>query len=227
MEFRQEGKAEISVQDMYDRFGRIYTGAISDVMGEMGYRDQVLPAAIQALRPDMRVSGVAMPIEGKAAPGLSRDDYFLPFLEMLGDLKPGHVIVSQPNDSLTAHLGELSAETAQFRGARGAVIDGGCRDIDYILKLGFSVFCRYHTPLDIVGRWQLKNYGKPVRIGRVTVREGDFIVGDKDGVLVIPKEISEEVLIKAEEAVSTENLIRKSILQGIHPVEAYKRHGRF
>lgn len=227
MESRQEGKAEISIQEMCERFDRIYTGAISDVMDEMGYQDQVLPASIQALRPEIRISGVAMPIQGEPAPGLKRDDYFLPFLEMLGDLKPGHVIVSQPNDSLTAHLGELSAETAQFRGARGAVIDGGCRDIDYILKLGFPVFCRYRTPLDIVGRWQLKSHGQPVCIGRVTVREGDFIVGDKDGVLMIPEEITGEVLIKAEEVVSTENLIRKAIFQGIHPVEAYKRHGRF
>lgn len=224
---RQEGKAEISPQEMCDRFDRIYTGAISDVMDEMGYHDQVLPGAIQALRSEMRVSGIAMPIQGEPAPGLDRDDYFLPFLKMLGDLKPGHVIVSQPNDSLAAHLGELSAETAQFRGTRGAVIDGGCRDIDYILKLGFSVFCRYRTPLDIVGRWQLKSYGQPVRIGRVTVKEGDFVVGDKDGALVIPKEITKDVLLRAEEVVSTENLLRKAILQGVHPVEAYKRYGRF
>ena len=167
----------------------------------MGYHDQVLPKTIQALRPEIRVSGVAMPIQGEPPPGLSRDDYFLPFLGMLEDIKPGHVIVSQPNDSLTA----------QFRGARGVVIDGGCRDIDYILKLKFPVFCRYHTPLDIVGRWQLKSYGQPVCIGRVTVWEGDFIVGDKEGVLVIPKKIAEEVLIKTEEVVSTENLVRRAI----------------
>ena len=53
---------------------------------------------------------------------------FIPFLKMLGDVKPGDVLVNQPNDNLAAHLGELSAETAQYRGARGAVIDGGARD---------------------------------------------------------------------------------------------------
>ena len=75
-------------------------------MDEMGYHDQVLPKTIQALRPEIRVSGVAMPIQGEPTPGLSRDDYFLPFLGMLGDIKPGHVIVSQPNDSLTAQFRE-------------------------------------------------------------------------------------------------------------------------
>ena len=79
----------------------------------------------------------------------------------------------------------------------------------------------------MVGRWQLKSYGNPVRIGRVTIRAGDFIVGDKDGVLMIPQEITREVLLKSEEVVSTEDLVRKAILQGVHPVEAYKRYGRF
>ena len=218
---------EAAIQDMCERFNRLYTGAISDVMDEIGCPVQVLPSEIQALRPDMRISGVAMPVLGEPATGLTRDDYFLPFLQMLGDLKPGHVIVSQPNDTLTAHLGELSAETAQHLGARGAVIDGGCRDIDYILRLGFPVFCRYRTPLDILGRWQLKSYGEPVTIGRVTVNPEDFIVGDKDGVLVIPQAVTQEVLLKSEEVVRTENLVRKDILKGVNPIEAYRRHGRF
>ena len=222
-----ETHPEPSTQEMCERFDLIYTGAISDVLDEMNFHDQVLPASIQALDPKLRVSGVAMPVQGEPAFNLDRDDYFLPFLEMLGELKPGYVIVSQPNDSLTAHLGELIAETAQLLGARGAVIDGGSRDIDYILKLKFPVFCRYRTPLDIVGRWKLKSYGNPVQIGQVTIRLGDFVVGDKDGVLIIPQEITHKVLLKSEEVVSTEDLVRKAILQGIHPVTAYKRYGRF
>ncbi len=220
-------KTDSSVQEICERFDRIYTGAISDVMDEMGYRDQVLPVEIQALRPDMRVSGIALPAEGEPAPGLTRDEYYLPFLNLLGDVKPGHVIISQPNDSLCAHMGELAAETAQLQGGRGVVIDGGCRDIDYILSLGFPVFCRYTTPTDIVGRWRLNRYGTPIRIGRVTVNPDDFIVGDKDGVLVIPKQITLEVLGKAEEMLSTENLVRKAVLEGVHPVKAYEKYGIF
>ena len=98
------------------------------------------------------------------------------------------------------------------------MIDGGARDIDYILKLGFPVFCRYRTPADVVGRWKRVSYGLPIQIGEVGIRRGDFIVGDKDGVLVIPKQITLEVLDKSEELVNTENLVRKAILQGVHPV---------
>jgi len=168
-----------------------------------------------------------MPVEGEPTESTDPEEVYVPILKMLGDLRNGDVIVSQPHDNISAHIGELSCETAQFRGARGAVIDGGARDIDYILNLGFPVFCRYRTPADVLGRWKLVSYSKEVKIGQVTIRRGDFIVGDKDGVLVVPREITIPVLEKSEEVVSTENLVRKAILQGAHPVDAYRKYGRF
>ena len=215
------------VDDVCRRFEVIYTGAIADVLDEMGYRNQVLPHEIQGLTLATSVTGVAMTVEGEPFGEMERDAFFIPFLQMLGDLKRGDVIVSQPHDSNSAHLGELSCETAKFRGARGAVIDGGARDIDYTLKLGFSVFCRYRTPRDILGRWRLVSYGQPIEIGGVAIRRRDFITGDKDGVLVIPQEITLQVLERAEAVVSTEDLVRKAILEGVHPVDAYRKHDRF
>jgi len=223
----QNPAVDFDVDEACRRFSVIYTGAISDVLDEMGYHNQVLPAAIQGLTMDQKIAGVAMTVEGQPTDSVDPEVIFVPILQMLGDLKCGDVIVSQPHDSLSAHLGELSSESAKFRGARGAVIDGGARDIDYILKLGFPVFCRYRTPADVVGRWKLVSYGLPIQIGEVGIRRGDFIVGDKDGVLVIPKQITREVLEKSEEVVNTENLVRKAILEGVHPVKAYRKYGRF
>lgn len=219
--------ADYDVGDVCSRFSVIYTGAISDVLDEMGYRNQVLPSSIQALTMGQIVTGVAMTVEGQSTESQDPEEIFVPVLTMLGDLMPGDVIVSQPHDSTSAHIGELSAESAKVRGARGAVIDGGARDIDYLLRLGFPVFCRYRTPQDIIGRWKLTSYGQPIEIGRVKVHRGDFIVGDKDGVVVIPKEITSEVLRKSEEVVNTENLVRKAVLQGVHPLDAYRTYGRF
>ena len=68
---------------------------------------------------------MALTVEGQSYESDDRDEYAIPILQMLGDLKPGDVIVSQPHDGHCAHFGELSAETAKFRGAHGAVIDGG------------------------------------------------------------------------------------------------------
>jgi len=215
------------VDEVCRRFSVIYTGAISDVLDEMGYHHQVLPASIQGLTMDQRVAGVAMTVEGQPTDSVDPEVIYVPILQMLGDLKHGDVIVSQPHDSLSAHLGELSCETAKFRGARGAVIDGGARDIDYILELGFPLFCRYRTPADVMGRWKLVSYGQPIQIGEVAIRRGDFVVGDKDGVIVIPKQITLEVLAKSEEVVNTENLVRKAVLEGVHPVDAFRKYGRF
>ncbi|TAM82603.1 MAG: RraA family protein [Acidobacteria bacterium] len=216
-----------NVDDVCGRFSVIYTGAISDVLHEMGFHNQVLPPSIQALTMDQQVAGIAMPVEGEPTTSTDPEVVYVPILKMLGDLRNGDVIVSQPHDNVSAHIGELSCETARVRGARGAVIDGGARDIDYILKLGFPVFCRYRTPADVMGRWKLVSYGTEIKIGQVAIRRGDFVVGDKDGVIVIPQEVTIQVLEKSEEVVNTENFVRKAILGGVHPVDAYRKYGRF
>jgi 4-hydroxy-4-methyl-2-oxoglutarate aldolase len=213
---------------LIDRLAGIpYTGAINDILDEMGFPHQVLPKEIQSIQPGQTLAGRALTVRGERATGHARDDYFRPFLTMLGAIGAGDIVVSQPNDHTIAHFGELSAETAKHRGGRGAVIDGGIRDVDYILKLGFPIFARYQTPQDIVDRWRLLDYNVAITIGEVRIHPGDFVVGDRDGVVVIPQSAAEEVIAKAEEVVHTENDVRKAILEGMHPVEAYEKFGRF
>lgn len=220
--------SEQKTAGLVERLSKIpYTGAISDILDEMGFHHQVFPKEIQSLQPGHIVAGRALTILGEPTDSEDPEMIFIPFLKMLGDVKPDDVLVNQPNDNFAAHLGELSSETAQYRGARGAVIDGGARDTDYILKLGFPVFARYKTPVDIVGRWRLVAHNVPIDIGRVHIEPGDYILGDRDGVLAIPQSIAEDVVTKAEEVVQTENLVRKSILNGTHPVEAFRQFGRF
>ncbi len=215
-------------QELIDRLAAIpYTGAISDILDEMGYAHQVLPSEIQSIQPGQTLAGRALTVAGERSTGRARDDYFLPFLKMLGSIAPGDVVVSQPNDHTIAHFGELSCETAKFRGGCGVVIDGGIRDIDYILRLGFPAFVRYQTPQDIVGRWRLTEANVPITIGEVHIQSGDFVLGDRDGVVIIPQAVAEEVIAKAEAVVHTEDAVRKAILNGIHPVEAYEKFGRF
>jgi regulator of RNase E activity RraA len=146
---------------------------------------------------------------------------------MLGDIKAGDVVVIQPNDDCVAHFGELSCETAKHRGARGAVINGGMRDCEYALRLGFPVFSRYQTPLDTIGRWRLLDYNVPITIGAVLIEAGDYVIGDRDGVVVVPQALAGEVAARAEECVNTENLVRKAVLEGVHPLDAYRRFGKF
>jgi 4-hydroxy-4-methyl-2-oxoglutarate aldolase len=204
-----------------------YAGALSDILDEMGLTQQVLPHEIHALEPGQTLAGRALTVLGERAAGRPRDDYFLPFLKMLGSIGPDDVVVSQPNDCTTAHFGELSAETAKSRGSAGLVVDGGVRDFGYIRKLGFPAFARYITPVDIVGRWRVVDCNVPVTIGNTRITPGDYVVGDRDGVVIIPQSAAEEVIGKAEALVHTENHVRKAILAGMHPVEAYEKFGRF
>ncbi|MDC0936389.1 hypothetical protein OAS39_08885 [Pirellulales bacterium] len=139
----------------------------------------------------------------------------------------GSVVVCQPNDSTLAHMGELSAETLQFRGVRGYIVDGGCRDSDFILRIGFPVFCRYFTPVDVVGKWKTTSFGEPIQIGDVEIRTGDYVSADRDGIVVIPEAQVEEVVSKTAQVLRTESLVRKAILEGVDPTEAYLQHGKF
>ena len=124
-------------------------------------------------------------------------------------------------------MGELSAETLNFRGVRGYVVDGGCRDTDFILELGFPVFCSFTTPKDIVGRWVPDRFGEPLTIGEVTIRSGDYLLADRDGVVIIPGSMVNEVVSKTEEVLQTENTVRTAILAGMDPQEAYLKFGKF
>jgi regulator of RNase E activity RraA len=137
------------------------------------------------------------------------------------------VLICQPNDSTVAHMGELSAETLKLKGVRGYVADGGCRDVNFILELGFPVWCRYFSPRDIVGYWLPEQFDQPITIGEVTIHAADLVLGDRDGMVILPRDRAEEIVAAAEAAIGTENLVRKAILEGVDPQEAYLRYGKF
>jgi regulator of RNase E activity RraA len=146
---------------------------------------------------------------------------------MLGSVTPGSVAVYQTNDRACAHLGELSVTSLVSRGCVGAVIDGGARDIEYMLREDFPVFARHVTPQDCVPRGLLAHGDVSIVIGAVQVSPGDWIVGDRDGLVVVPSGCVDEVLTEAEQKVATENEIRDAVRQGTLPLEAYERYGTF
>ena len=126
---------------------------------------------------------------------------------------------------VSAHLGELSVTSLKARGVAGCVLDGGCRDIRFILDEGFPVFSRFVTPEDSTWRWELEATQVPLTIGRVRIEPGDWIVGDDDGVVVVPHAIAESVLVEAETKAATENEIRAAVRDGMPPLEAYEQYG--
>src|SRR5918912_638528 len=214
--------------DLARRFSALYTGALTDVLDRRGHLQQTLSPELLPLRSGTRLAGPVYPVLGRPHPGHEYDASIRAVLEMLGAVPPGHVAVYETNDRASAHFGELSATSLASRGCAGAVIDGGTRDAEYILREGFPVFSRYVTPQDCVPRWEVLAHGDvTIVIGGVRVARGDWIVGDRDGLVVVPGDIVEDVLGEAEEKVATENQIRESVRRGTLPLDAYERHGTF
>jgi regulator of RNase E activity RraA len=211
------------------RFAKIYTAAITDVMDEMGLLRQTLPSGLQPLTPGMRVAGYAFTARGRAHKGHPRekDATLRKFLGMISAVPSDSVLVLASNDNVAAHFGELSMEWFRRRKVRGVVIDGATRDAAYIARVGFPTFVRYKTPQDSVPRWRVGDWGQPLMIGGVRVSLGDMIVGDADGVIVVPRRAAHEVLVRCEKLVGTENKIRTAVKRGMTPLEAYEKFGAF
>jgi len=211
------------------RFARIYTGAITDVMDEMGLTRQTLPSALQPLTPAMRLAGYAFTARGRPHRGnpRERDATLRRFLAMVGAVPSDSVLVLASNDNAAAHFGELSMEALRRRQVRGAVIDGATRDAAYIARVGFPTFVRYRTPQDSVPRWRVSDWAQPLTLGGVRVSLGDIVVADLDGVVVVPRRVAHEVLTRCEKLVGTENRVRVAIKRGMTPLEAYEKFGTF
>ena len=209
------------------RLGRLYTGAVHDVLRGMGHDNCVLPTDIRPLDPTLKLAGPVWTVSGRIDRTKSRHETLLGWTTVLSKAPAGHVVVCQPNHHEVAMMGELSSETLKNKGVLGYVVDGGCRDTDFILEQKFPVFHSFFTPSDIVARWVPDHFGEPVTLGTVTVRSGDYILGDRDGLVVIPREMIEETITKTEEVAVTENKVRDAIRGGMDPVDAYLKYGKF
>jgi 4-hydroxy-4-methyl-2-oxoglutarate aldolase len=210
-----------------ERLSRCYSGAVHDVLRMMGHEHVVLPPQIKGIAPGTRLAGPVWTVAGHIDRGKSRDETLLGWCTLLARAPSGHVVVCQPNNHEVALMGELSAQTLAARGVLGYVVDGGSRDTELVLEQGFPVFCSFLTPADIVARWIPDRYGEPVTIGAVTIVTGDYLLGDRDGVVIIPRAIADEVVSRTEAVVATESDMRKALIGGMDPVAAYHKFGKF
>ena len=210
-----------------ERLASCYTGAVHDVLRMMGYDRVALPPAIKAIAPGTRLAGPVWTVSGHLDRTASRHECLLGWCTLLAKASRDHVVVCQPNNHEIALRGELSAQTLAARGVLGYVVDGGSRDTDLVLAQGFPVFCAFLTPADIVERWVPDRFGEPVTIGDVTVASGDYLLGDRDGVVIVPRAAAEEAVTRTEQVMATESDMRAALLGGMDPVAAYERDGQF
>ncbi len=220
------GDFPIPVKELCERYERLYTGAINDVMREYTLLDQNLPNDIMPLRDHMTVCGEAFTV--KSAPNVMIEGEMTFRAQMLDDFKPDGVVVWDTSGDVEASLwGGVMTATAKTKGIRGAVIAGGIRDTKPILEQDFPVFYKYRTSNGSLGRCMITHYQVPIKVGKVTVRPGDIIFGDIDGVLCIPREIAYEVLLRAEGIEKNEVDIFSWVRQGDTISEIIAKGGYF
>lgn len=210
--------------DLSTRYARVYSGAVADVLDKRGHRNQVVSGAIQGLTLDARVAGPAYTCKGAPATELEPDDWDLR-KQFLDSVRPGTVVVvDSSGHTASAHWGELMSTAARGRGATGVVIDGATRDVAQMLAMGFPAFVRYRSPASSIRRWRISGFDHPVTIGGVLVRPGDFVVGDADGVVIVPVELAVEVLEEVESLAVTETNMRQELLGGGTFSDVYDRY---
>jgi regulator of RNase E activity RraA len=144
----------------------------------------------------------------------------------MDSILPGEVVVVSTQQSLrNAPWGELLSTAAKARRARGAVIDGLVRDVKKIEELGFPVLASGIKPVDSIGRGIVTAYNVPVECGDVLVRPGDFVFADYDGVIVVPREMTIEVLVLAQDKVAREDKSREELSRGAYLRDVFNRYG--
>ncbi len=215
------------LKSLTDELAKCYTGVVHDIMRKEGFRNFTLPSEITALLPDQVLCGPVFTIEGRVDETADGHQTLLEWTGLLSKAKSGHIWVSQPNDRTIAHMGELSSETLKSKGVLGCVVDGGIRDTHFMKAQGFQAWSRFHTPRDVVGHWLPTGFDVDIIIGDVLIQPGDFLLGDLDGLVRVPKAQVCEITAKSVEAMNTESRVRTAILAGMDPQQAYLKFGKF
>jgi regulator of RNase E activity RraA len=219
----------IDTPDLCARYRALYMPAVCDALYHLGLPEQVLPTSLRPLFPERRIVGIAFTVRGQAIeprvawePGIERIRSYLRVFERL---EPDSLLVHVNGSSVVGHFGELTANSARERGCVGCILDGNLRDVEGLREIGFQVFYRDLSPLNAIGRWEMVAAQEPVTIGQVTVRPGDVVIGEFDGILVVPAADAERVLEKAEEIVAAEVAVRADMRAGVSPLEGLETHG--
>lgn len=197
--------------DQLKQLGEFGTATIHEAAGQIG----ALPGNIKPISPKMRICGAAFPVHCLARSNINLH-------EAIYVAKPGDVlVVSLEGCPDAGYWGDILTCAAQERGLAGLVIDGCVRDADDIDKLGFSVFAR---GLNILGTGKTRGgtIGSPITIGDIKINPGDAIVGDRDGVVVIPTSQIDDVINASQTREDKEDDIRRRLNVGESSLEIYK-----
>jgi 4-hydroxy-4-methyl-2-oxoglutarate aldolase len=210
---------------LVDRLGRLYSAVVADTLDRLGIQANAMAPRIRPLYPTAKLAGFATTVRCVEVDGppAEREDWYKGELEAVDALAPGDVMVV--STCRGCYWGELLATASRYRGARGIVVDAYTRDTVALIEMEFPTFVAGISPQDSLGRIEVDAVGVPIDSGGITVNPGDLVLGDHDGVVVVPSAAAEEVLTLAEQNVTGENFVRQKLAEGMPVSEAFRTYG--
>ncbi len=219
------------IEEMRARYLKLYTALIYDSMEAYGMSGRCLESGIYPLTVEMKVAGPAFTVRRQTTP--CTDPYTHNIrLGLIKSMCKGCILLSDVQGNKNCgQFGEITATAMRAAGCAGAVIDGSTRDSNYLIDMNFPTFCRFRNPVEGLGRSVIIDYMIPIYVngidGMLRVDPGDFIFGDNDGVVIVPKNETVRVLEQAEEWFNNESKSRRAMAEGMDPFTVYNTYGRF
>ena len=203
----------------------LYSSVLADILDDHGYRHQALDHEVRPLYNGAKVAGRAatmLAVEVSKLP----DNPYEQLMELLDGIMPGEVVVGAVQSRANAAIwGELLSTHTRAKGGRGVVLDGLSRDSWGIADMKFPVFARGLSPADSKGRLEVIAIRGTIPVSGVSVSNGDLLLADEDGVVVVPRDVEDEVIRLAFEKVSGEDVMRDILRKGANLRAVFKEHG--
>jgi regulator of RNase E activity RraA len=211
--------------DFTSELAPLYAAVVADVLDGLGFRNQTLPARIRPLTPAQKVYGRVCTAKAVTVQEIPAEPYKLEIAAVDGMGRGDVLLVDVGNDETCGFWGELLTTACLYKGVHGVVMTACTRDMWKIKELNFPVFGIGYHPADSKGRADIIEIGQPITIGDVVAKQGDYILGDEDGTVIIPSEAAEETVRLAKEKISGENIARADLARGVPMGEVFRKYG--
>lgn len=216
---------------LLERLAALESGQISDVLDEAGLPNQVLSTLLAPLAPGQRICGRAACARG--APVISVRNKSVQAGGLEDAVFPGSILVIETGGFVAgACVGGFVAYDLQRLGCLGVVTDGAVRDVEEIVGFGFPCFAAARSPAAGGRRWRVNQTGAPISLPgqdgvRVRIAPGDLVLGDADGIVVVPTAHAQQIIEDAETLKDIERKIGEELRAGGSRADVFKRNPRF
>ncbi len=212
-------------QELVDRATKIATSTFANALDDFGLADRILPT-IKAVANGMRATGPAVTVRESVSESGAYQSEDFKVGAIIDAANSGDFLVIAGGGARISSWGGMASFAAQKKGVAGLIADIGVRDLEEIIKFNFPVFARYLTPLTGRTRLKVEEINKPVEVDSVIIEPGDLVVADGTGVVVLPSEHAEKIVINAELYNADDRSAIKDLDNGLTFTEVMNKYSR-